>query len=166
MSRRLEKISRLIVAKVSELLLFKSNDPRLHKVNITRTIVSGDMKKAKVFYSVLGDQEAKKSAETALKKAAGFIRFHLADHLGLRVVPELAFVFDKNPEYAQHINELLSDLTGQDRTTEDPDSNFGKHYSDDDLDGDKPADGDSGDYSSPGRADSLGPPDRPGSRLA
>jgi ribosome-binding factor A len=109
-NRRLEKINSQIVSQVSELLLFKSKDPRLQAVNITRALVSGDLKKCRLFYSVLGESKEREDAETALKKAAGFIRSRLAGQLGLKSVPELAFSFDRNVEYAQHIKELLTDL--------------------------------------------------------
>ncbi|MDR1577610.1 MAG: 30S ribosome-binding factor RbfA [Deltaproteobacteria bacterium] len=108
--RRLDKINRQLLAQVSELLLFRSSDPRLKWVNVTRASVSGDTRRAKIYYSVLGDGAAREAAGLALKKAAGFVRSRLAESLGLRVTPEIDFAFDPNYEYAQRLGHVLADL--------------------------------------------------------
>jgi ribosome-binding factor A len=107
----LEKINRQIVSQVAELLLFKTGDPRLKSVTVTRADVSADLKKARVFFSVLGSDSDREKAEAALKKAAGFIRSNLAGSLSLKHVPDLTFMFDKNPEYAQRLTRLLAELS-------------------------------------------------------
>ncbi|MDR1607100.1 MAG: 30S ribosome-binding factor RbfA [Deltaproteobacteria bacterium] len=109
--RRLEKINRQILARVSELLLFESSDPRLKAVNVTRASITGDMRLARIYYSVLGDEEAKRAAGAALVKAAGFARSRLAETLGLRVTPRLEFFYDPNYEYAQRLGRVLADLS-------------------------------------------------------
>ncbi|MDR1871763.1 MAG: 30S ribosome-binding factor RbfA [Deltaproteobacteria bacterium] len=108
--RRLEKVNHQILTQVAELLLLRSEDPRLKTVSVTRAEVSPDLRKAKVFWSVLGDEDQKKAATKALTGAAGFIRSSLAGTLGLRAVPELSFIFDKNLEYAQKLNQVFDEL--------------------------------------------------------
>lgn len=117
--RRLEKISELLRETIAELLLRKCKDPRLTSVNVTGVKVTADLKKAIVHYSVFGGAEEKEAVEKALAKARGFIRASVGDTLQLKYAPEIRFEFDKNLEYAQHINTLLSQLNA-DRTDENP----------------------------------------------
>jgi ribosome-binding factor A len=109
--RRLDKLNSLISGTVSEILLKKSKDPRLVQVTVTRAVVSPDLKKARIFYSVFGDDEQKKGATLALNKAKSFVRALLGENLSLKHVPEINFEYDKNLEYAQHISEVLATLT-------------------------------------------------------
>jgi ribosome-binding factor A len=106
-TRRLKRIGGLIEGYVATLLLTKAKDPRLKNVTITRAEITPDLKKARVFYSVLGGDEEKIAAETALKKAKGFVRASVGENLELRNTPEIVFIFDKNPGYAQKVEEIL-----------------------------------------------------------
>jgi ribosome-binding factor A len=110
--RRLEKMSELLRETVAEILLSKSKDPRLREVNVTGVRVTADLKRAVVRYSVLGGEEAKALAVETLGKAAGFVRTALGEILNLKYAPEIKFEFDRNLEYAQHMNELLNGLSG------------------------------------------------------
>lgn len=119
--RRLEKMSELLRETIADLLLRKSKDPRLKEINVTGVKVTADLKKAVVHYSVLGGDEAKAEARKALGKAAGFVRAAVGESLRLKYAPEIKFEFDRNLEYAQHMNELFSQLTEErpvDVTTE------------------------------------------------
>ena len=113
--RRLEKINGLLHEAIADLLLRKSKDPRLTSVNITGVKVTADLKKAVVHYSVFGDQQVKDSVKVALAKAAGFVRAAVGESLSLKYAPEIKFEFDKNLEYAHHINELLTKLNSEDK---------------------------------------------------
>ncbi len=111
--RRLEKMSELLRETVAGLLLRKSKDPRLADVNVTRVKVTPDLKKAVVYYSVLGGPETRETVKTALAKASGFVRAAVGEALALKHTPEIVFEFDRNLEYAQHMNELLNQLAGE-----------------------------------------------------
>ena len=108
--RRLEKINELLKETIAGLLLTKSKDPRLQAVNVTGVKVTADLKKAVVHYSVLGGEAEKETARTALAKASGFVRAAVGEALQLKHSPEIKFEFDRNLEYAQHMNELLKGL--------------------------------------------------------
>ena len=116
--RRLEKMSELLRETIAELLLRKSKDPRLKDINVTGVKVTADLKKAVVHYSVLGGEEAKAAAAKALAKAAGFVRASVGESLTLKYAPEIKFEFDRNLEYAQHMNELLNSLAGPEAEAE------------------------------------------------
>ena len=85
-------------------------DPRVQGfVSITRCEVTGDLRYAKVFISVLGDEKAAKDAMRGLRSAVGYLRREVAQKVGLRAAPEPVFHLDDS---IQHGAEILSVLTG------------------------------------------------------
>ena len=89
-------------------------DPRLAIVTIvTEVRVSPDLKQARVYVSVAGDEAEQAAALKGLTTAAGFIRHELSERLAMRRTPELFFVLDRSEEYGRHIDDLL-------RQTKDP----------------------------------------------
>lgn len=82
-------------------------DPRLGFVTVTGAEVSRDLKYAKVYVSVLGDDQAKKDALAALKSATGKIRGEFTRRAHLRVAPEIDFRFDEGIARGARIFELL-----------------------------------------------------------
>ena len=87
-------------------------DPRLAGglLTITRLEVTQDLDQARVFVSVLGDEEAAKQAVTALNRAAGHVRTEISRRMHIRKAPEFRFVADEGAAYAAHIGEILSEL--------------------------------------------------------
>lgn len=116
--RRLEKMSGLLRETIADLLLRKSKDPRLKMINITGVKVTADLKTALVHYSVMGDEAQKAEVARALAKGAGFVRSAIGETLNLKHSPQIKFEFDRNLEYAQHINEVLNTLSKTDPTVE------------------------------------------------
>lgn len=108
--QRLDRMNSLILATVNELILTKSKDPRLIGVTATKAVTSGDLRTVRIFYSLIGDEKRITDAERGLEKATGFIRSHLASTLDRKHTPRLIFELDQNLAYAQHINEILSNL--------------------------------------------------------
>jgi len=72
--------------------------------------VSGDLRHAKIFVSVMGDEEEKKSTMEALRHATGFLRHELAGRLTLRFMPDIAFRLDSSIEHGSHILDLINQL--------------------------------------------------------
>ena len=85
-------------------------DPRLtgSLVSITAADVSPDLKFAKIYFSVLG--EDKSEVLKALKSAAGFFRSELATRINLRITPQLTFEYDGSMEYGANISSILKSL--------------------------------------------------------
>jgi ribosome-binding factor A len=108
--RRLEKMNELLKETIAVLLLQKSKDPRLRRVNVTAVNVTADLKRAVILYSLLGGDEEKAEARKALDRAAGFVRAAVGETLKLKYTPEIKFEFDRNLEYAQHMTEILNSL--------------------------------------------------------
>jgi ribosome-binding factor A len=77
-------------------------------ITITDARMTGDLREATVYYTVLGDASAKADTATALDSAKGLLRSTVGRALGLRHAPSLAFVLDEVPDHAKQIDELLA----------------------------------------------------------
>jgi len=115
MSRRTEQVAEAIKEYVSILIQRELKDPRLGFVTVTRVEISPDLKNAKVFFSVLGDAEARKASSLVLKHASGFLRHELSHQLTLRYTPLLSFEFDEAIEHGEKIQRLLLELEQEDK---------------------------------------------------
>jgi ribosome-binding factor A len=105
---RQEKLGELIAVELSNLLRTRVKDPRVGFASITRVEVSGDMRHAKVFVSVMGDSKEQKETMKGLTNATGFLRHELASLLTLRFMPELVFKLDHSIEEGSRILELIN----------------------------------------------------------
>lgn len=100
--------------KALSLILREVKDPRVAGcfISITGAEVTGDLKFAKIFYSVLGvDAEREKEVARGLRSCAGFIRRRLAEELDLRQTPELTFCPDRSIANGAHISSLLHSIS-------------------------------------------------------
>ncbi|MFO7193969.1 30S ribosome-binding factor RbfA [Thermocrispum sp.] len=108
-ARRLAKRIGQIVASAIE---HEIKDPRLKNVTITDTRLTGDLRDATVYYTVLGEtvdaEPDMAAAAAALESARGLLRSKVGAGTGVRFTPTLTFVPDHVPESARHIDELLA----------------------------------------------------------
>lgn len=112
MADRIIRISEEVKKEISNIIQNDLKDPRLPSlVSIVSCNVTKDLRYAKVFVSVLGSDEEKKNAISALKSAAGFIRRELGHRVQLRYTPEIHFELDTSIEHGFHINKLINDTT-------------------------------------------------------
>ena len=111
---RQEKLGELIAAELSELLRTRVKDPRVGFASITRVEVSGDLRHAKVFVSVMGSPEERDATMQGLRNATGFLRHELASRLVIRFMPELVFKLDKSIEEGSRILELIRQVEQED----------------------------------------------------
>jgi ribosome-binding factor A len=110
MSKRSEKLAETIHATVSSLLSRGLNDPRIGFVTIIAVEVIDDLSLARIYFTVIGDDEAKKSSEAGLNSAKGFIRKELGRVLTIRHIPELIFKYDHSQEYGNRIDTILREI--------------------------------------------------------
>ncbi len=108
--KRLDRVNQLIKEEISLLLQRELKDPRLGFVTVTEVETSKDLRTAKVFVSVLGEEAQWRASMAALLSARGFIRNSLRQNLALRITPELDFRADRSMEHAARIQELLRQL--------------------------------------------------------
>lgn len=117
-TRRQRQVSELIHRELSLLLLLEVRDPRLAGVTLTAVEVTPDLMVARVYVTVLGDEEAGTEAMKGLDHAKGHLRSQLASRVELRHAPELDFRLDPSAAYARRIDELLDRLK-ESRVTDD-----------------------------------------------
>jgi len=112
---RARKVADRIQQVVAQMLDTRIKDPRLGFVTVTDVRVTGDLQHASVFYTVLGDQEARDGSAAALKSATGLIRSEVGKQLGVRLTPTLEFHLDAVPETAAHLDAALLEAARRDR---------------------------------------------------
>ncbi len=107
-TQRQLRVNNLLQQEIASILRREITDPHVGFVTITGVEVSVDLRHARVFVSVLGDETAKKESMSALVRARNFIRGLLGDRLDLRYVPALRFQLDETAEKAQQMEILLN----------------------------------------------------------
>ena len=97
--------------EISKIISREIKDPRIHPMtSVVSVDVTPDLKFAKVFVSVLGNEEDKENTKKGLTSAASHIRSLLAKSLNLRNTPELTFVIDDSIEYGVNMSKKIEDL--------------------------------------------------------
>lgn len=108
---------------LSKLISREIKDPRINPMtSVVSVEVSPDLKTARVYISVLGDEESKEETRKGLKSAASFMRGQLAKTLNLRNTPELTFIIDNSIEYGVHMSHLIDEVNKQLPREEEDDS--------------------------------------------
>lgn len=108
------KVAEQIKFIVAEMLQRRIKDPRLGFVTVTDVRLTGDGHEATVFYTVLGDADAREGSAVALASAAGLLRSTVGKRLGLRFTPTLSFVLDAVEEDAAHLEDVIARAKAQD----------------------------------------------------
>src|SRR5438270_10962456 len=106
-THRQEKLGELIAVELSELIRTRLKDPRIGFASITHVEVSGDLRHAKVFVSVMGTPEEQEQTMKGLKNATGLLRHELASRLVLRFMPELVFKLDISVADGARVPDLM-----------------------------------------------------------
>ncbi len=114
MSRRLDRVNGVLRQEISRVLATELRDPRIPVVvSVTQVDASADLRHAKVYVSVLGDDAEKRLTIRALKSAAGFVHRNLRRSLSLKSVPTLRFVLDESIETGNHILGLIDEAMAE-----------------------------------------------------
>lgn len=108
-NQRQERVNSQFKEELADLLR-KVKDPRIGFVSVTDVEVTADLKQARVYVSVLGNEEAQKETMAGLRSATGFIRTELARRIRLRFMPEIEWRYDTSLEHGARINELLNQV--------------------------------------------------------
>ena len=105
--RRTLRVSEAVREELAEIIGFETEDPRLLAVDVTDVHVRPDGRHAGVRVTVRGTEREQTQSMGALEHAKGFLRHELASRLSLRLVPELHFERDRNPDVESRIDFLL-----------------------------------------------------------
>ena len=109
-SRRTLKAAEAIREVVGMSILADLQDPRIKDVTVTRVEVSGDMRNAKVFVSVMGDEAKQNLSLRGLQSAAGYLQSKCAKRIDTRYTPQLQFVLDQGTKHSLLITKLLDEV--------------------------------------------------------
>jgi ribosome-binding factor A len=118
MSLRANRVGEQMKKELSDIIGRKIKDPRIGFVTVTDVQVTGDLQQAKVFISVLGDEEQRDNTLKGLAKAKGFIRSEIGQRIRLRKTPEIIFEFDESIDYGNRIESLLHQIHNEEKSKE------------------------------------------------
>ena len=109
-SSRKNRMQEEVKKTVSEIVQKEAKDPDIGFVTITNVELSGDLRHAKVYVSIYGDEQQRQKTLDALERATGFVRSELGNRMRFKHVPELVFKFDASIEHGDNINKILREL--------------------------------------------------------
>lgn len=110
-TQRLNRISEQMKKEISSIIMNDIKDPRVSSMcTVISAEVTPDLKFAKVYVSVFGKEEEKKSTLKGLTNASGFIRKKLGEYMKLRNLPEIHFEISDSIEHGAKINQLLKQI--------------------------------------------------------
>ena len=113
---RVEKLQELIKQEVGKMLLMDIKDSRIGFVTVTGVEMTGDLREAKIYVSIMGNDEQIKSSLEGLNSALGFIRREIGKRIKIRFTPEISFALDKSLDYSEHIQKLLLKVQAEERS--------------------------------------------------
>jgi ribosome-binding factor A len=121
---RAARVGDQIREELASLLTRDVHDPGIGFVTLTHVKVSPDLQQARVYYTTIGDDKARRETARALERATPFLRRRIGSRLRLRRVPEITFTFDQAIEKSDRIEQILRELNterdGQQGTGESP----------------------------------------------
>ena len=109
-SRRLLKVAQAIREVVSTAIVMDLQDPRIENATVTYVEVSGDLRRARVHVSVMGDEKQQRRCLHGLQHAAGFLQRKIAQRIDTRYTPKLEFTLDEGVQHSLEIQQLLGEL--------------------------------------------------------
>ncbi len=108
--RRPERVADILREEISQIVGYELEDPRLTMVTVTDVRLSENLRDARVFVTIAGDEEEHRSALSALRHAAPYVRKQLGLSLNLPRTPEIHFVRDRIEEQGERVDELLRNI--------------------------------------------------------
>lgn len=107
------RINEEVSHALSNIISGEIKDPRINPMtSVVSVEVAPDLKTAKAYISVLGDEKSQKDTLAGLRSAEGFIRARLAKSVNLRNTPEFTFILDQSIEYAINMSKKIDEVIG------------------------------------------------------
>jgi ribosome-binding factor A len=108
--KRAVRVGDVILKEVAQLLIEKVRDPRVRGVTLTGIRLSDDLKLARIFYSVMGDDTRVNEAQKGLESATGFLKREIGRRAGLRYIPDIKFAYDPSLETGDQMERLFDKI--------------------------------------------------------
>jgi ribosome-binding factor A len=107
---RMRRVDEAVRAVLSDAIAKDLQDPRVGFVTVTGVKTSPDLRHARVYVSVLGDERTRAESLEGLRSAHGFLQGLIASELSLKHTPTITFEYDESVDRGMRITELLNDL--------------------------------------------------------
>ena len=118
------RINGEVQKELSKIISMEIKDPRIHPMtSVVNVEVAPDLKHAKVYISVLGNEEERNDTYAGLRSAAPYIRSLLAKSINLRNTPELHFVMDQSIEYGINMSKLIDEVNHENEAVKEDEEN-------------------------------------------
>src|SRR6476659_8500830 len=108
-SDRLRRVNEAVRQVLSDAITQDLKDPRVGFVTVTGVDISPDLRHARVYVSVLGDEQARAESLDGLRSAHGFLQARVASELRMKLTPTLAFAYDDTPERGVRLSQLIDE---------------------------------------------------------
>jgi ribosome-binding factor A len=109
MAQRMRRVNELMREVIGSAITSELEDPRIGFVTVTSVDTSPDLRSAKVYVSVLGDEEAREATLAGLRSSHGVLQSAIASEMRIKRTPTLTFHYDETPERGMRITRLLED---------------------------------------------------------
>ena len=111
------RINSEVQRELSNIIRSEIKDPRINPMtSVVAVEVAPDLKSAKAYISVLGDEKSQKDTLAGLTSAEGYIRRELAKSVNLRNTPQIRFIMDQSIEYGVNMSKMIDDVCEQDES--------------------------------------------------
>ena len=112
-SGRMRRVDEAVREVLSDAIATGLHDPRVGFVTVTGVQTSADLRHARVYVSVLGDEAAREASLAGLRSAHGFLQGLIASELKLKHTPTLTFTYDESIERGMRITRMLDHRRGE-----------------------------------------------------
>lgn len=116
--RRTDRVDELLKQEIARIVREEVKDPRVGFATVMDVASSRDLRHARVYISVMGEEEEKAATLAALRSASGFVRSRVGQSITLKYLPELHFELDRTLERAARIEAILDESLPPDPTDE------------------------------------------------
>ena len=111
-SERMRRVDEAVREVLSEAITVEIKDPRVGFVTVTAVDTSPDLRHARVYVSVLGDDKQRKLSLAGLRSAHGYLQRRVASELRLKNTPTLDFIYDDTLDRVERVTKLLGEEGG------------------------------------------------------
>jgi ribosome-binding factor A len=113
MTERMRRVNEAVREALAEALV-ELKDPRIGFVTVTGVVTSPDLRQARVYVSVLGNERKREKSIAGLQSARGVLQAKLADELRMKRTPQLTFEYDPTVDQGMRMSQLIDELAPDD----------------------------------------------------
>ncbi len=108
-SNRPERVAQFLKEELSQIIREELKDPRIGFVTVTRVNITADLRYARIYVSIMGEEKEKKETFKGLESARGFVRRLIGERIRLRYTPDIEFKIDDSIEYSIRISKVIDE---------------------------------------------------------